>query len=143
LSLPRPNRILTKDIKEHPMEYSPLIFAETDEGVRLVRSILPDDLDVQVLKGGDMSASIHYASSCALAKPRTAVVIIETASEEDRFYKDWLRDALSVMPIRADSQLHVIGAAPSLSDAVEDPDWVARVLSAVTSEPDHQSRMGR
>jgi hypothetical protein len=125
------------------MEYSPLIFAETDEGVRLVQSILPENLDVQVLKGGDMSASIRYASSCALAKPRTAVVIIETASEGDRFYMSWLRDALSIRPIRVGSQLQVIGAAPSLATAVEDPDWVARVLSAVMSEPDHRSRRGR
>jgi hypothetical protein len=125
------------------MEYSPLIFAETNSGVRLVQSILPEDLDVQVLEGGDMSASITYASSCALSKPRTAVVIIETPQEENRFYRNWLSNVLSLVRIHESSQLHIIGAAPSLADAADDPDWVARVISAVTSEPDHRSRMGR
>lgn len=81
--------------------------------MHLVRSILPGDLDVQVLRGGDMSASVHQASSCAPTKPRTSETIIETASEEDR--------SLSHADLRR-------------LDAVEHPDWVAMVLSAVMSE---------
>ncbi len=125
------------------MQHSPMIFAETYVGVSLVESILPEGLDVQVMKGGEMSNSIRLASSCLIAKPRTAVVIIETASEEDRFYKSWLRGALEVMPIRADSELHVIAAVPSLAEAVQDPEWVTRLLESVAVEPDHQSGMRR
>lgn len=125
------------------MQYPPLIFAETAAGASLVESILPEGLDVQVLTGGNMSGSIHYASSCLLAKPRTAVVIIETVSGDDRFYKYWLRSALEVIPILADSQLHVIPAVPNLVEAVQDADWVEALLSAATSEPTHQTRMER
>lgn len=125
------------------MEYSPLIFAETDEGVRIVQDMLPDELDALVIKGGNMSSSISYASSCALANPRTVIVIIETISEEDRFFKNWLQDQRSLSTIRPDSQLHIIGAAPNLAEAVQDPDWIERVVAAATCDSDHRDRMRR
>lgn len=57
-----------------------------------------------------------------------AVFVIETVSEDDRFFKSWLRNANFVAGHGInDGRGSILPAAPSIEEVCNDPVWVKRL----------------
>ncbi|TLX16063.1 hypothetical protein [Rhizobium sp. MHM7A] len=74
------------------------------------------------------NSALSLTSSFAMTDKTYAVYVIGTASEEDRFFSDWLVDAeyLASRSIN-DSQGSILPAAPSIEAACRNDAWVNRL----------------
>jgi hypothetical protein len=89
-----------------------------------------------VFVGGRASSSLSLTSSFAMTDPTYAVFIIETASEEDRFFKSWLQNASEhVKYARNDSQGSILPVSPSIAAACKDEAWVNRLKQRLDGNP--------
>jgi hypothetical protein len=75
-------------------------------------------------------SAVSLTSSLAMSHTTTtyAVYVVETTSEEDRFFKSWLADA-QYLASRAinDCQGSILPASPSIEAACKNEAWVERL----------------
>jgi hypothetical protein len=103
------------------------IVVETEEDkAHFIAAGLDKFADVFVSGRG---SALTLTSSFAVSHNTTyAVYVVETTSEEDRFFKSWLVDAEHITGRSVnDSQGSILPASPSIEAACKDEAWVKRL----------------
>jgi hypothetical protein len=102
------------------------IVVETEEHKAHLVAAGLDSLATVYVSG--MSAGVTLTSSFAMTEKTIAVFVIETTSEEDRFFKSWLADAEYLVGRSInDSKGSILPAAPSIEAACTNPQWLERL----------------
>jgi hypothetical protein len=92
--------------------------------VVLEASGVTEGVDRVMADGREMS--VVLAQSFAMTEDRRVLYIVETASEEDRFFVRWMRNSYEFVGATR-SPMRILPAAPALSSAVRDAKWRGRL----------------
>lgn len=109
-----------------------IIVVETErDRETLEASCAAAGVDRIVAAGTELSVTL--AQSFAMSPGRRVVYVVEAASEDDRFFVEWMRGKYELVGATP-SPLRILPAAPTLSSAVQDAKWrdrLSRVLFPV------------
>lgn len=102
-----------------------VIVVETErDKVVLQASGVAEGVDKVMADGKELS--VVLAQSFAMSPDRRVVYVVETASEVDRFFVEWMRGQYEFVG-GTRSPMHILPAAPTLPLAVNDATWRSRL----------------